>query len=263
MEIKLTETILIFLTSCLIGIESTLEEFQIHRPIITCTLIGLILNNITKGIIIGSILEMTSLGWMNIGASISPDISIASIISTILVICGKQNIGSSIALAIPLSALGQILTILIRGINIFFQHTADKIAKKYNISYISYIHISALILQSLRVALPVLIISSTIKTQIIQKILNSIPIVITNGLNIAGGIIVVVGYAMVINIMKTKYLMPFFYLGFTISAFTTFNLVSMGIIGFILSTLYIQLSPKYIDIKNLNINNNNKQDELD
>lgn len=47
--------------------------------------------------------------------------------------------------------------------------------------------------------------------------------VVTNGLNIAGGMIVVVGYAMVINMMRAGYLMPFFYLGFVTAAFTNFN----------------------------------------
>lgn len=35
--------------------------------------------------------------------------------------------------------------------------------------------------------------------------------------------IVVVGYAMVINMMRAGYLMPFFYLGFVTAAFTNFN----------------------------------------
>ncbi len=40
--------------------------------------------------------------------------------------------------------------------------------------------------------------------------------------------IVVVGYAMVINMMRAGYLMPFFYLGFVTTAFTNFNLVALG-----------------------------------
>ena len=63
--------------------------------------------------------------------------------------------------------------------------------------------------------------------------------------NIAGGMIVVVGYAMVINMMRAGYLMPFFYLGFVTAAFTNFNLVALGVIGTVMAVLYIQLSPKY------------------
>lgn len=57
--------------------------------------------------------------------------------------------------------------------------------------------------------------------------------------------IVVVGYAMVINMMRAGYLMPFFYLGFVTAAFTDFNLVALGVIGAVMAVLYIQLSPKY------------------
>ena len=65
---------------------------------------------------------------------------------------------------------------------------------------------------------------------------------VTSGLNIAGGMIVVVGYAMVINMMRAGYLMPFFYLGFVTAAFTNFNLVALGVIGVVMAVLYIQLA---------------------
>ncbi|MNR55853.1 Mannose permease IIC component [compost metagenome] len=50
---------------------------------------------------------------------------------------------------------------------------------------------------------------------------------------------------MVINMMSAKYLMPFFFLGFVVAAFTGINLVGFGIVGAVLAVLYIQLNPKY------------------
>ncbi len=267
MNITYYQLILLFIASCIIGAGSILDEFQTHRPIIACPIIGLILGNLKIGIILGGTLEMISLGWMNVGAAISPDSALASIISTILVISGKQPIGTGIALSIPLAAAGQILNVIIRSITVGIQHTADKITNKYNnTKYISYIHFIALFLHSIRVAIPATIVAITIKTEIIQNILNSIPIVITSGLNIAGGIIVIVGYSMVINMIKSEYLMPFFYLGFVIAGFTSFNLIALGIIGLILSILYTQLSPKYYKNNKEEIKKNNskiKDDELD
>ncbi|MCP6093683.1 PTS sugar transporter subunit IIC, partial [Klebsiella pneumoniae] len=75
----------------------------------------------------------------------------------------------------------------------------------------------------------------SVGTHVVQELLNSIPDVVTNGLNIAGGMIVVVGYAMVINMMRAGYLMPFFYLGFVTAAFTNFNLVALGVIGVVMA----------------------------
>ena len=50
---------------------------------------------------------------------------------------------------------------------------------------------------------------------------------------------------MAINMMGAKYLMPFFFLRFVVAAFTTFNLVALGVIGLVLAIVYIQLNPKY------------------
>lgn len=245
MAIDTFQIILLFIVSCIIGMESILDEFQCHRPLIACSLIGLILGDIKTGVIVGGTLEMIALGWMNIGAAVAPDTALASIIATILIIAGKQPIGTGIALAIPLAAAGQVLTIIVRTITVAFQHAADTASERCNLKALSWIHITALILQAMRITIPTMIVGISVGTKTIHQILHSIPEVITNGLNIAGGIIVVVGYAMVINMMRTGYLMPFFYLGFVITAFTDFNLIALGIIGIIMAILYIQLSPHY------------------
>src|SRR5690625_7876391 len=97
----------------------------------------------------------------------------------------------------------------------------------------------------LRIGIPSLMFAITVGTDTVQNLLTSIPDVITGGVNVAGGMIVVVGYAMVINMMKTGALMPFLYLGFVIAAFTEFHLVALGVIGVILAILYLQLHPQF------------------
>ena len=224
---------------------SVLDEFQTHRPLIACTLVGAILGDMTTGIIIGGTLEMIALGWMNVGAAMAPDAALASVISTILVIAGHRSIGAGIAIAMPLAAAGQVLTIICRTITVVFQHKADGFAQEGNLRGIDICHLGALLLQALRVAVPSLLVAMYIGTDAVQGLLNAIPPVITGGLQVAGGFIVVVGYAMVINMMNAGYLMPFFFLGFVTAAFTEFNLVAFGVIGLVCAIVYIQLSPKY------------------
>ncbi|MGP1959884.1 MAG: PTS mannose/fructose/sorbose transporter subunit IIC [Arsenophonus sp. NC-TX2-MAG3] len=266
MELTVVQIILVFLVASIAGIGSVLDEFQFHRPLIACTLIGLVLGDIKTGIIVGGTLEMIALGWMNIGAAIAPDAALASIISTILVIVGGQHISTGIALAIPLAAAGQVLTVIVRTITVAFQHASNRAASSANLRALTIIHILALLLQAMRIAVPSLIVAISVGTSEVQYLLDSIPKVITNGLNIAGGIIVVVGYAMVINMMRAGYLMPFFYLGFVTAAFTNFNLVALGVIGIIMAILYIQLNPKYNQSKvtdSRSSSNNDLDNELD
>ena len=225
------QLILLALVAAIAGMGSVLDERQTHRPLVACTLVGLVLGDLKTGIILGGSLEMIALGWMNVGAAMAPDAALASVISAILVIVGKQSIAEGIAVAVPIAAAGQVLTIFVRTITVFFQHKADEYAEQANFRGIEMCHLAGLALQALRVAIP--------------AVLVAIPEVITRGLQLAGGFIVVVGYAMVINMMEAKALMPFFFLGFVIAAFTEFNLVGLGILGLCLAILYIQLNPKY------------------
>jgi len=245
MEINAFQIILIFLIACIAGMGSVLDEFQTHRPLIACTLIGLVLGDLKTGIIIGGTLEMMALGWMNIGAAMAPDAALASIISTIIVIAGKQDISSGIAIAIPIAAAGQVLTILCRTITVFFQHQADKCAQNGNLTGIDMCHMGALGIQALRVAIPAVIVAMFVGTDVVQNMLAAIPEVITRGLQVGGGVVVVVGYAMVINMMEAKHLMPFFFLGFVVAAISQLNLVALGIIGVVSAVIYIQLNPKF------------------
>ncbi|WP_294152369.1 PTS mannose/fructose/sorbose transporter subunit IIC [uncultured Selenomonas sp.] len=244
MELSGIQIILIFIVSAIAGMGSVLDELQTHRPLIACTVTGLILGDMTTGIIIGGTLEMIALGWMNIGAAMAPDAALASVISTILVIAGHQDIAAGIAIAMPLAAAGQVLTILCRTLTVVFQHWADGFAEKGELRGIDLCHLGALGIQALRVSIPSTLVAMYIGTGAVQAMLDAIPQVVTGG-QVAGGFIVVVGYAMVINMMGAKYLMPFFFLGFVVAAFTTFNLVALGVIGLVLAIVYIQLNPKY------------------
>ena len=79
--------------------------------------------------------------------------------------------------------------------------------------------------------------------------LSLIPDVVTGGLAVAGGFIVVVGYAMVLNMMSVKYLMPFFFLGFVVGGYLNFSLLSFGVVGLVIALIYVQLNPNYKQMK--------------
>ncbi|OOF45038.1 PTS mannose/fructose/sorbose transporter subunit IIC [Rodentibacter trehalosifermentans] len=266
MEISTLQIVLVFLCACISGMGSILDEWQTHRPLIACTLIGLVLGDITTGIIVGGTLELLALGWMNIGAALAPDAALASVVSTLLVIVGGQDIPTAIALAIPLAAAGQVLTYVVRAITVGFQHAADKAVETGDLNKLDWIHRSALLLQAMRIAIPALIVALTAGTDSVQTMLQAIPPVITMGLKIAGGFIAIVGYAMVINMMRAGHLMPFFYAGFVIAGFTDFNLVALGVLGAVMAVLYIQLHPKYNQSKTVVqtvINDNHLDNRLD
>ncbi|MCI5763946.1 MAG: PTS mannose/fructose/sorbose transporter subunit IIC [Actinobacillus porcinus] len=239
------EIILVTLVAAICGMGSVLDERQTHRPLVACTLIGLVLGDLQSGIIVGGMLEMLALGWMNVGAAMAPDAALASVIAAILVIKGGQDKTTAIAVAIPVAAAGQVLTIFVRTLTIFLQHKADDYATQANFRGIELCHFTGLALQALRVAIPTFAVALVAGTDTVTNALNAIPEVVARGLQIAGGFIVVVGYAMVINMMRAGALMPFFFLGFVIASFSNYNLVGLGFLGACLALIYIQLNPQF------------------
>ena len=165
---------------------------------------------------VGGSLELIALGWMNVGAAMAPDSALASTVSTIIAVASvgdasstKGAIAAAIGVAVPLAVAGQALTIFVRTIAIFFAHQADRFAEQANYRGIAIMHFTTLGLQGLRVAIPTAAVAALASGDTVKHALDAIPKVITEGLGIAGGFIVVVGYAMVINMMKARKLMPF------------------------------------------------------
>lgn len=238
-------TILVTIVGFIVGCAAVVDERQFHRPIVACTLVGLVLGDLTTGIMVGGTLELVALGWMNVGAAMAPDAALASVITAILVIKGGVDTKESIAIAIPIAIAGQMLTIFVRTIAVFFQHKADAYAREANFRGIEFCHFAALALQGLRVAIPTALVAATASADGVQHLLGLIPVEVSEGLRIAGGVIVVVGYAMVINMMSAKALMPFFILGFVVAAFSSYNLIALGLIGGVMAIFYVQLAPQF------------------
>ncbi len=64
------------------------------------------------------------------------------------------------------------------------------------------------------------------------------------GMQVGGGMVVAVGFAMVINMMATREVWPFFALGFALAAVTQLTLIAMGTIGVAMALIYLNLSKK-------------------
>jgi PTS system mannose-specific IIC component len=260
-DLSVLQVVAILIVAALGGMDSVMDQFALYRPLTTCTLIGFILGDVTTGAIVGGTLEMITLGWMNVGAAQAPDPLLASLIAPILVILAKQSVGTAIAMAIPAAAAGQILGVITRAIPVYFQHRADKCANEGNTAGVAINNLLPLVVQGLRGAIPAYLILAAVGTGAFQSMLDALPVVITKGLQVSGGFIVVVGYALVINMMEAKHLMPFLFLGFILAAFTNFNLVAFGVIGTVIAMLYIEMHPKYNMVASPV--GNIKEDELD
>lgn len=88
-------------------------------------------------------------------------------------------------------------------------------------------HYIAMICQGLRVAIPAGLLLF-IPAHDVQALLNAIPAWLNDRMTIGGGLVVAVGYAMVINMMATKEVWPFFIIGFVIAAINQLTLLALA-----------------------------------
>lgn len=235
----ITKFILLFIVTSISGIGAATEEYQTHRPLIASTLVGLALGDIKSGVMAGASMELVALGWMTIGASVPPDPALAGTIAAILTIIGKQNIGISISIAIPVAVAGQILQIVQKStIDVIIMHWADKFAEKGNTAGITAMHFLTGIPSALRVAVPSLMVAYFANVSYVQIMLNKIPKPITSGLQVASGFLVVVGYAMIMQLLNIKELLPFFFIGFLATTFSNITLVGLAVLGGSLAAIY-------------------------
>ena len=244
-DMSIISAILVVAVAFLAGLESILDQFQFHQPLVACTLIGAATGNLTAGIMLGGSLQMITLAWANIGAAVAPDVALASVAAAIILVKGgkftAEGIGVAIAIAILLAVAGLFLTMPVRTASIAFVHAADKAAEHGNIAGVERAYYLALLLQGLRIAVPAALLLA-IPSQSVQHALGLMPDWLTHGLVVGGGMVVAVGYAMIINMMATREVWPFFAIGFALAAISQLTLIALCAIGVAIAFIYLNLS---------------------
>jgi len=245
---SMISVILVVLVAFLAGMEGILDEFQFHQPLVACTLIGLVTGHPTEGIILGGSLQMIALGWANVGAAVAPDAALASVASAIIMVLGLADgatdpttaISTAIALAVPLSVAGLFLTMLCRTIAIPIVHFMDAAAEDANFRGVEMWQLLAIGLQGVRIAIPAALLCF-IPAEAVTTMLQAMPDWLAGGMAVGGGMVAAVGYAMVINMMATPEVWPFFVLGFVLAAINELTLIALGAIGVSLALIYLGL----------------------
>lgn len=244
-DMSIISAILVVAVAFLAGLESILDQFQFHQPLVACTLIGAATGNLTAGIMLGGSLQMITLAWANIGAAVAPDVALASVAAAIILVKGgkftAEGIGVAIAIAILLAVAGLFLTMPVRTASITFVHAADKAAEHGNIAGVERAYYLSLLLQGLRIAVPAALLLA-IPAQSVQHALGLMPDWLTHGLVVGGGMVVAVGYAMIINMMATREVWPFFAIGFALAAISQLTLIALSTIGVAIAFIYLNLS---------------------
>ena len=227
---SLVQIILVVIVAFIIGCSSVNDQIETYQPVVACSLIGLVTGHLELGVMLGGSLQLITMGWANVGAAMAPDASLAAVASTIILILGGQGT----------KGIGPALTMVVRTATVFIAHIMDSRAEAADIAGVERWHFIGMALQGLRVAIPALLLL-LIPAHLVQSGLEAMPEWLKSGMTIGGGMVVAVGYAMVINMMSSREVWPFFFLGFALAALKELTLISLGVIGLCLAVMYLAL----------------------
>lgn len=199
-------------------------------------LAGLIMGDVTTGLLIGGTMELMSLGVGNYGGSSVPNYSIGAIMGTAFAVAAGGGMKSGLAVGIPIAALGVQLDVFGKMAGSFFLHKAQAQVEKGNIKGMYNWIIAGIFPRPGFAALTVLI-ALTAGSSAITALLKMMPKWLSSGLNVAGGILPAVGFAILLRYMPLKKYFVYAILGFVLASFLKMPMIGTALIGFVCAYL--------------------------
>ncbi|CAM3076966.1 PTS system, mannose-specific IIC component [Lactobacillus bombicola] len=212
--------------------EYFLGSSMLSRPLVTCTLTGLVLGNLQQGIIMGATLELAFVGSFSIGGAIPPEIISGSVLGTAFAIGAGKSTAVALTLGIPIASLVLVIkNLCFIFILPYFVHRADHYAELADGSGISRMNVlGGFFSVNLPIGL-VVGISYILGSPVIKGILSVIPQFIINGLGIATGLLPAYGFALLMKMMINKKNATFFIIGFALAVYLKISVTGVAIFG--------------------------------
>ena len=198
---------------------------------------GIIFGDIEQGLIIGCSIQLMYLGVVATGNNIPSDASLAGIIAIPIALQQGLDASLAVSIAVPFGVLGPVFNNIKRTINIWFLHYADRKAEEGNVKEINR---CALLypwaVMSVIQFVPVFIISYLGPTAA-EFVINYLPVWVTNGLSVAGGILPAIGFALMISQIGRKEILPYFFIAYFLVQYLGLNTMAISVFGVCLALI--------------------------
>ena len=173
-----------------------------------------------------------SLGVAGIGGSSVPEYGVATIVSIFLAVRTGADTGTAIAArSTCFGMLTLQLDVVLKMINNVYAHWSLKLLvqnKQFNkMDGVFYLTV---VTWMMKYVIPVTLVV-LFGTPIVDLVLQVIPVWFTNGLQIAGGMLPVVGIGLLLRYMPVKKYMSFLIIGYVVSAYLNVPVLGIALLG--------------------------------
>lgn len=236
----LVKTILIFLITLLGYSEWLLGTSMIQRPIVLGALVGAAMGNLTTGVIMGATLELAMVGAVSVGAYNPPDLVAGTVLGVALAIQSHASPAAALTLGIPVATIMlAVNTALGQPPMLLLIHACDRDAAKANTRAFSWHMFLAGYAQSWP-GLLFIPLAFFFGSAWVTRLLGHIPSFINDGMNVAAGILPILGFAMLMQMIMNKKVAAFFFIGFFMVAYLKISTTGVAIFAILIAlVLYI------------------------
>lgn len=239
----LLQAILVGLIAAWGQVDAAVGSLYTDRPIFTGLLIGLALGDIQTGVIVGATLELFFMGAISMGSYIPPDSLVGGVLATAFAISGDLGIKAALALAMPIALISLGIKQVIYMIVTAMCSYADTFAKAGNEKGVIAIHFGATALKAINSFVWVFL-AFYFGADAVTGAISALPQFILDGMSIAGGILPALGFAMLLNMVFSRKTLPYYFLGFVLSAYIGMPIIGILIIGAIIIAATIDWNMK-------------------
>ena len=259
----LLKTFLIFLITMLGYSEWLTGTSYLQRPIILGPLVGLVLGNMTDGIIMGATLELAMVGAVSVGAYNPPDLISGTVLGVSLAIQSHASPAAALTLGIPVATIMLAMnTAFGQPLMLILIHRMDKNAADGNTGAFTRNMLLAGYVQNW-CGIVFIPLAFYFGSSWVTRLLGNIPDFIQTGMNIAAGLLPALGFAMLAQMIMNKKVAAFFFLGFFIVAYGGISTTGVAIFATILAVIMYVFFDKNNDSNNNGTTGTNKENSVD
>ena len=224
------QIVLITLIAALKKIDQKGPQVFVLNTVVWAALAGLVMGDVTTGLAIGATFQLMSLGVVGIGGTSVPDYQIGAIIAIAIAASTGKGVEAGIAVGLPVAMLAVQLDVLGNIIHGVFIRKAQQYAKEQKWSLFNLMYIICIVVTGLTTGLPTFL-AVAFGDVLVTTIINAMPVWFTGGLSLAGKILPVVGFAVLLRYMPVKQNLEYLFIGFVFSAYLHVPVLGVAIVG--------------------------------
>lgn len=241
-----------FIKSILLGLTAMLGNANflfgtnlLDRPMVMCTITGLIMGDIQSGIIIGAMMELAFIGAFSVGAALPPEMISGGVLGAALTIASGNEPEVALTIGIPVASLALILKNACKIFILpYFIHRADEYALEGNTKGVSRMHMLGGFLY-FNLPLGVFVAAAfALGNTVMQSVLDAIPQSVQDGLTIATGLMPALGFAVLASMIINKKNAVFLFLGFLLAVYMNIPVTGIALFGVVLALILVSLQPQ-------------------